>query len=523
MNLTTQSQAVPLAGLTSAGREIEIKFLATAEAFKAAQGWEPLGPTRPRAQRLRNVYFDTPDGDLHRHGSVLRLRRLGRRRLLTFKWRGKFAGGAFERGEMEVPTPSELADPALLGVEIAGLIETMCQGQALLPVYETEVKRIIYLVRGSASEIEVAFDTGRIQAGGQSVPIREIEMELKSGEPAALYQLGLALAEAFPVTLGCQSKAERAALAYTGAAPGILHAPRSMAQAANVDAAIGDALNSCVSHFLGNWPAFHAGDRVGAVHQMRVALRRLRAVLGVFQRAFPCAEFMQFRQQAKDMATVLGGARDWDVFIDMMRQGPMAAFPEDAGFETLLADAQAQREEGYAKAAAMLAAAGSTGFILAVQAFIARHGWRNGPSGEALPSLTAPAEDFFSEHLARIRRRILKTGRGFKRMTPYYRHELRKNLKKLRYLLDLSGGLCGWEGENRKMLRLAAALQDQLGLFNDLAAAREMVGRLRIGDDLAAARAAGVVLGWCARAASTDDAALRMAWKKFKKERIFFL
>jgi CHAD domain-containing protein len=342
-------------------------------------------------------------------------------------------------------------------------------------------------------------------------------MELKSGKSAALYALGMALSEAFPVTLGCQSKSERAALAHASAPPAIVHAPKTMANAPNVDAAIGLALNSCIGHFLGNWPAFQTGDRVRAVHQMRVAMRRMRSIIGVFQREFPCAEFMRFRAQAKEIATALGGARDWDVFIEMLSAGPAAAFPEDAGFAALLADADRQREIGYANAAAMLAAAQTTRFVLALQAFIARHGWRNGPGEENLVGLTAPAEAFFMENLARMRRRILKGGRGFSRMTPYHRHELRKNLKKLRYLLDLSNDMSGLLGENKKHMNVIAGLQDQLGMFNDLAAAREMVAKLETGDDRLAIRAAGITLGWCARAATADDSELRAAWKKFRK------
>jgi inorganic triphosphatase YgiF len=80
---------------------------------------------------------------------------------------------------------------------------------------------------------------------------------------------------------------------------------------------------------------------------MRVAMRRMRSILGVFHRAFPCAEFVQFRQEAKLIAAALADARDWDVFIDLVAKGPLAAFPNDAGLPLLLLDAEKHRETGY--------------------------------------------------------------------------------------------------------------------------------------------------------------------------------
>jgi inorganic triphosphatase YgiF len=519
LTITPPALAAPLTQLKSDGREVEIKFLLTEAIFKDAQKWERLGATakRPRARRQHSVYFDSPDGDLRRHGAVLRVRSVRRRHILTFKWSGKFAGGSFERGEIEAPSPTPEPDLACLGDEIAGLIDAICQGQVLQQVYETDVKRVTYLVHHGVSDIEVAFDKGRILAGDRTLPICEMELELKSGHPADLYQLGVALTEAFPVAIGCQSKSARAALLLSGAPPAAVQAPRINANAPNVDEAIGLCLNNCISHFLSNWPAFQTGDRVRAVHQMRVAMRRMRSILGVFQRSFPCAEFVQFRQQAKLIAAALADARDWDVFIDLVAKGPLAAFPNDIGLPLLLIDAEKHRDTGYKTASATLAAAATSGFILSLQAFIAKHGWRNGPSGDSLPSLTAPSDIFFAQHLMRLHRKIMKSGKNFDRMTPYHRHELRKAFKKLRYLIDFFSDLFDLRASNKSYIGVVSMLQDQLGIFNDMTTAEEMVARLHTGGDQTALRATGIVIGWCGRGAAVDDSSLRKAWKKFRK------
>jgi inorganic triphosphatase YgiF len=509
--------------LKSTGREIEIKFLLTKSVFKDLQQWALLRPatTRPRARRLRNVYFDTEDGDLQRHKAVLRIRSINRRRVLTFKWNGTFPGGAFERGEVEVVTTAEEADPALLGAEISGLIEQICKGQPLQPVYETDVKRMTYMVHTGASDVEVAFDTGLIAAGDRTYPICELEMELKSGHPEDLYQLGISLTEAFPVMLGCQSKAERGALLRAGTPPAIFPVPKITANEPNVDEAIGLSMNSCVSHFLGNWPAFLAGDRVKAVHQMRVAMRRMRSIIGFFQRSFPCPEFIHFRRQAKDIATALGEARNWDVFIDLIRHGPLAAFSDDAGFPILLDDAEKRRAAGYETASAMITAAQTSRFVLSLQSFIVRHGWRNELSGEILPNLTAPAEELFTVSLARLHRKILKNGRNLEGLAAHHRHDLRKDLKKLRYLIDLFSDMFDIRGKNKTNMRVVSNLQDQLGIFNDLIMANEMVANLDTSGNPAAIRATGIIIGWCRHGTDFDDAALHKAWKKFCRMKFY--
>ncbi len=519
MTIINPEYTAPLPQLRSASSEIRIKFLLERSVFKDAQQWALLGSTisRPRARRFRNVYFDTEAGDLQRHKAVLRVRSVNRRHLLTFKWNGTFSGGVAERGEVEVASSTEAAEPALLGAEIASLIGEICAGQPLQPVYKTDFKRVTYLVRASASEVEVAFDKGFIAARIRTTPICEVEMELKSGHQADLYQLGTALTEAFPVKIGCQSKAERGALLHTGMSPTTVHAPRIAANEPTVDDAISLSLKNCISHFLGNWSAFHSGDRITAVHQMRVAMRRMRSIIGVFQRSFPCTKFVHFRQQAKDTATALGEARNWDVFIDLIRQGPMVAFPNDPGFSVILTDAKNHNAAGYETASAMIAAVETSRFVLSLQSFIARHGWRNELSGEVLPNLTAPAEYFFTVNLTRLHRKILKSGKNLNGLTAHRRHDLRKDLKKLRYLVDLFSEMFDVRGKNKAYMRIISTLQDQLGIFNDLIVTKELVARLNPGNDQAAIRAAGIIIGWCEHGATSDDVVLHKAWKKFSK------
>ncbi len=448
----------------------------------------PAGNAR-RAARLRSFYYDTAQGDLHRHNMSLRMRAQRRGYVMTLKYAGGFPGGLFERGEIEVFTVGEMPDPALLGPEFAAAIAAAADGKPLALAYETDIRRITHVMASETGEIELAFDAGFIIAGGRKLPVREIEMELKSGAPEALYRLGIELAENFPVRLGMQAKSERGFLLLTELPPPVARAKPPLSGTPSVDEAISVLLGDCLAQFTGNWPAFHDGDAVNAV------------------------EFAGFREDAKRIASAMGEARNFDVFLAMLRAGPLRAFPDEPGFSGMIAECETRRETGYARIRALLSSPETTRFVLSMQGFVARHGWRNALAPDALAHLTAPAKGFGAAHIARLHQRILKRGRKHLALNAHDRHELRIDLKKLRYAADGFGALFDGAKQVRNYTKAAAALQDALGAFNDLVTANALVSELAAADT----RAAGIVIGWCGRAAVSDDALLLETWKRFRR------
>ncbi len=87
-----------------------------------------------------------------------------------------------------------------------------------------------------------------------------------------------------------------------------------------------------------------AGEDIEALHQMRVASRRLRAVLEVYAGCFPGRAHLTLLRLVKDTADALSEARDLDVQIDGLRAYAAAAPVEDrAGVESLIAELAARR------------------------------------------------------------------------------------------------------------------------------------------------------------------------------------
>ncbi|MEA2118949.1 CYTH domain-containing protein [Halovibrio sp. HP20-50] len=193
--------------------EVELK-LALAPTGPAALTQHPHLAAHPEHQQsLTNTYFDTPQGDLAEARIALRLRQVDNQVLQTVKTAGQGGGGLSQREEWEWQVSSPQLDLASIAKlppfqgELSGVLE------ALAPQLSTDFTRRSWQlkegVQGQESHIELVLDEGEIISDGYRTPIRELELELKSGEPEALWTLALMLAEQVPLRPSDSSKASR--------------------------------------------------------------------------------------------------------------------------------------------------------------------------------------------------------------------------------------------------------------------------------------------------------------------------
>lgn len=483
-----------------------LRLTADASVFAALQTSMLLDslPTPARARRRLQTYYDTDEFALTRQGMALASTKLRRGHRLRLGW---------DDTVLEVDAPH--AEPALacLGPEWETALQALLRETPLHPRFTTEIKCITRWT----GETEVRFESGFIRAGAEKLPVREIEL---CGPEESLHNLALELTGDFPLRLQVQTLARRGALLAGGPVPEPQRAAPGLAGEPSLDEAVLAISQACLRQFTANWPAFEAGDAVSAVHQMRVALRRLRSVLGLFNRAIPAPEFTAFRAEAKRLAAIMGDARNWDVFTALLEHGPAQAFAEEPGFVPLSTQCTEKRMAGHEAVRALLAAPETTRFVLALEGFLARRGWRNAASAEALRALSAPAREFASATLARLHRKVAKRGKHMARLGAHERHLVRIELKKLRYAAELFGGLFEPRGKVRAYNRVTAQLQDELGLLNDLATAKALLQELD-GREPAVARVIGIVLGWCAHAAQADGKGLLKRWDAFSGTRLF--
>ena len=92
---------------------------------------------------------------------------------------------------------------------------------------------------------------------------------------------------------------------------------------------------SCLDHLAANEPAAITGVDSEGVHQARVAIRRLRSALSLFEDYVGIVPALRFRERLRDVGKALGEARDWDVFVEQTLPAYLADHP-DGWAESLL-------------------------------------------------------------------------------------------------------------------------------------------------------------------------------------------
>ena len=440
----TQGQETRGQGAGAAGSERELKFLADAQTLKQVLA-EPAfgaGDGSPKWKALRTVYFDTDDGDLSRARVALRVRQSDDGWVMGLK-RAASGGGAFEREETEVSIFSGEPDLSLFDKALAREVTDVTGGKPLAPKFGSDIRRTVRTVEVGGAAVEIAFDDGFLFAGERRAPIVEIEFELKSGPPSALFDLGLGLVEKFPVRLGLQSKAERArALLAPDETPEPVHAEDpALSPGVALDDAIAAIVRTCLGQFLGNLPALEGGDKVEAVHQMRVGMRRLRSAMDLFGKAFPTAELDALRAEGRRIGTALGVARDWDVFVGRLSDGPLSRFATEPGFDPVASAARGKADAAHSEVTRLVDDKTVARFALRVERLVAARAWREGCGGDTLAALGEPVESFAARSLGKLDRKMRKRGRGFKSLDQKARHRLRIGVKHLRYATEFFGGL----------------------------------------------------------------------------------
>jgi triphosphatase len=261
---------------------------------------------------LTSTYYDTPDLALHRRQLTLRVRKQGRKFVQTVK-ADLAASSLLLRREWE--DRIAVQQPDIDAPKSGKRLPKSIRAQDLRPVFTTSVTRTVIEIEPHAStRIEAAVDEGEIRSadGSSDVPISEIELELKSGDSAALFDLALRLLEAAPVRIETRNKPERG-YRLIGAA-GLPQAVYAGPVVLDPAMAAETACNTSDDNAL---PI--SAQRTG---RKRVAARQLRSVLSALKPLLPWEQRRWASEELKWLTHALDPARNWDVFADsLLRPG----------------------------------------------------------------------------------------------------------------------------------------------------------------------------------------------------------
>jgi inorganic triphosphatase YgiF len=507
--------------------EIELKLAAVPSDLPVVKRQLLKLAGRERAVRttLTSVYYDTADRQLKRQGLTLRVRRRRHRYLQTVKAENATGLPLLMRGEWEDPVAGALPD--LHAPNSAAHLPEGLIGAELRPVFATVVRRAVIAIElDAATEIEAAVDEGEIQAvgNGRSEPVCEVELEHKLGDPAAIYEIGLGLLEVAPLRIEMRGKAERGfdLLETGGRKPRALHSPPIVIEPKmTVEAVVQKFGGQCLAVVLRNEPSALAGTAEG-LHQMRVAIRRLRAVLNTAKRMLPDEQYRWVSEELKWLARALGPARNWDVFTDGILASVTSALLRPQDRDVLNRAAEQERQRAHQEAETAIRSARYTIALLKLLRWFTARAWRDQPVSEHSVLLMAPIGEVAPGLIARRYKEVCKAIQDFAELDMERRHQVRIAIKKLRYTIDLLESLFPKDAV-AAFTRLLKPLQDELGQANDVRVARDLVAELRFSDNCATIdRAAGIVLGWHDRGLADHEHKLLKQLDKVRHARPFW-
>jgi CHAD domain-containing protein len=263
----------------------------------------------------------------------------------------------------------------------------------------------------------------------------------------------------------------------------------------------------------------HAGTNPEPVHQIRVAVRRLRSALAIFRRSVPDAPFATMATELRDLATRLGAARDWDVFLGGTGEAVQLAFSGDKRVAALLTAAARKRATAYDALGTYLSGDAWHHLALRLALLPTLRPWQETQDPAQRERLAAPAVDFATAALQRQRKRVLAAGEDFSSLAPLALHEVRKQVKKLRYSSEFFAPLFAAK-QVRRFVEKLVDLQEALGVVNDGTVAASLMTELAGGVDRAFAL--GVVRGYVAAIGTQAASDAGRAWRKLTQASPFW-
>jgi inorganic triphosphatase YgiF len=440
--------------------ELELKFEVPPQHREALAS--QLRAHGAREVRLQASYFDTPDGLLAKNRMSLRLRNEGGEWVQTVKSEGT---SAVHRLEHNVPRTSSdgripALDLTLHGGSSAGKALSKCLGDtgtSLVERFTTDVSRLLVTGERDGATLELALDGGAIHAGERQLPLCELELELKSGEPGVLWNVAREWVLPQGFWLSTLAKAQRGASLAEGAkhGPAVKAETPSLRREIGGEALVRAVVSSCVDQILGNASEVAAGStQEEHIHQLRIGLRRLRTALRELE---PLAVGIDaaWEPPLVDAFRGLGELRDDETVARAVR--PLL---EDAGAPSV----EWPRPDLAVDTAAIVRNGAFQAVLLDVITF---------GLGKADGGLNArDAREYVVEQVSRLHRQVARGGTRFEKLDTDAQHRVRKQLKRLRYLSEFVAPMFGIKRVERYLEHLRPA-QDALGAHNDAVIALE--------------------------------------------------
>lgn len=476
------------------------------------------GPARQDV--MRAIYFDTPDFLLLRRGAGLRVREAAGQWVQTMKAGGGVSGGLHQRNEWESPVADARPELAALAPLIerksrwAKLLERPSLAERLQPLFAVNVTRTTWnlLVEGDA--IELVLDNGSIEHEGSTIPVSEIELELKCGSPARLYDIALQLLADMPLRLSDVSKAERGyALCLPAEAKIAFAKPMTLEHGLTIEQGMRVIFSDCLAQIHGNEAGVLNGGNTESVHQMRVGLRRLRAAVHLFDKIIPFPD--DLHEELRWLGEALGAAREWDVLATSILPAAASRLHGTEQLAALQNCIASIAQDKRAAAGHAVASARYGSLMLHLFAWLEGGYEKERLSAEDKRNLAAPLARFARNVVVRRHKRLIKHGKHLDAADAQDLHRLRIAAKTARYASEFFVSFHRHK-QLRRYVAALSALQDDLGWRNDVSVSSTLLQQLE-SERPELGNAASFMRGYLsAQLVRANDRKLK-SWKRFRR------
>jgi CHAD domain-containing protein len=460
----------------SVAREQELKFDAERGFALPELGGRPL----PR-RTFTSTYVDTPDRRLLRAGITLRRRVENRAGLWHLELPS--ADGLLELEARGGPAKAPPAFIDLLAASLRG-------GPTLEPVARLRTRRDGVAVGPKANRVEVVVDAVTV-VGARSGWV-EVQAGAVSGDGAGLAAIVKALRKAGAVGATASSKLDR-----------VLGTPPAPPEDGDAIGRLRALLVKQYDAILANDPGVRLGEDIEALHQLRVATRRSRALLRAGRGLVASGWAEPLRTDLKWLGGLLGPVRDLDVLLVHLDSEAASLEQDDArAFRRLRARLVSQRTRDRNE---LLEAMRSERYFRLLDRLA---GAAEAPAGE----LPQPLPDIAGEAFARLRKVVRALPR---RPADAELHAVRIETKRARYAAELAAPDLGKRGA--RFLERAKELQDVIGEHQDAVVAEDRLRELALRGGGKTGLAAGRLVERQRQRKREARRAYPAAWRRLEK------
>lgn len=196
-----------------------------------------------------------------------------------------------------------------------------------------------------------------------------------------------------------------------------------------------------------------------ALHELRVAIRRTRSVLSAGREVLPKDVRDRYREGFTSLGKLTGRTRDLDIVLLGWDEDSAALAPHRLPLDAVRKRVEERRSVALATLAEDLGGRAVSDLL---------DGWQSWLIADStVADADRPLGPVVAARIEQAQHRLLRHGREIRAHTaPEHLHDLRKDAKKVRYLVECFSGLLAPKRRKRLVVELKS-LQDSLGRYQD--------------------------------------------------------